>query len=310
MANRSLENQRSTGTIISLSRRFAHVRLDTPADSPIRCHILNKFNHLTLGDRVVIEPEQEGYEVKGQLERKNCLLRSYFGKTKQIAANVDHLFIVTAPEPLFNTYFIDRALVSAFSEEIPVSLIINKADLMTSDTKKVLCIYDEFTDHIFFTEAKAAVGIEELRNYLNFSAPTLVVFSGVSGVGKSTILNALIPGAAQRTAQVSRKTGQGKQTTSQALAHALVFDSSTAPVLVVDTPGLQHFGLTHLSKGEVRDAFLDLAAFQAHCRFQNCSHLQEEECGVKKALQEGTLAYSRYESYMHIIDELERAKLY
>jgi ribosome biogenesis GTPase / thiamine phosphate phosphatase len=309
MTKSELENlpDKATGTVIRLSRRYALVRPDDLKLTIIRCHILNKFDGVMLGDRVELTKEQEGFTVSHLYERSNTLSRSYFNRTKHIAANIDHLFIVTAPPPLFNTHFVDRVLTAAFQQGIATSLILNKVDLKNQAAKDLVEVYQALGLSVLETQAKTGVGIDSFTQSLHDNTLKITVFCGISGVGKSTLLNALIPGAARETGDVSRKTGQGRQTTSQSEAYTLE-RSGMAPLFVVDTPGVQNFGLTHLQESDVRDAFPDFLRYHHECRFHNCLHLQEEECGVKAALKSGNVAHSRYESYLHIIEEIRRAK--
>lgn len=261
-----------------------------------------------VGDEVEVFHRGGNATVGAIVERRNLLLRSYGGKTKNLAANVDRLFVVTAPGSLFNTHFIDRALVAAGAAEIPTSIICNKIDLgITDRTADLLPVYRSVVERLFLVSCRMGEGIEALEEELSNERLRHVVFCGVSGVGKSSLLNRLMPAAFQRVGEVSQKTGQGKQTTSVAVG-VLRENRSGAPCIVTDTPGLQHFGLTHLPADGFAAYLPDLWRFGQRCGFRDCRHMVEPSCAVKAALERGDIARSRYESYLHIEHELREAE--
>jgi ribosome biogenesis GTPase / thiamine phosphate phosphatase len=157
--------------------------------------------------------------------------------------------------------------------------------------------------------AKFSVNLEPLHELLSDPLLELVTFCGISGVGKSSLLNKLVPNGTQAVGAVSGKTGQGKQTTSQSFAYP--FSRSGKPMLfIVDTPGVQHFGLTHLTKREVAAGFEEIRTLSPSCDFRDCLHVKERGCAVLEALAEKRFSESRYQSYLHILDEIESAKPY
>lgn len=296
------------GVIIGANRRVFEL-LDLDSNVRFQGKALAKFKNVTVGDNVRYIVKGHEASIIELLPRKNALERNYFDKSLTIAANVDHLFIISAVPPLFNTIFIDRILVCAYQREIPYSLIINKMDLDDGLASALLAPYKQIEVPLILMSAKTGEGYFELVTSLDNSEDQLILFCGVSGVGKSTLLNRLIPEAERRTGEVSEKTGQGRQTTSYARAYSYA-RKNKKPLLIVDSPGLQHFGLSSMTKDDVKDAFPEFQILGQYCGFSDCSHIGEKDCGVKRAVEAGEFALSRYESYLHIIAEIEAARPY
>lgn len=293
-------------TVLQASRRRVVVR-DVGAET-YTAVTMGKTGDPCVGDEVIIVHRGGEATVGEVVERRNLLLRSYGGKTKNLAANVDRLFIVTASGALFNTHFIDRALVAAGAAGIPTSIICNKIDLGVADrAAELLPVYQGVVDRLFLVSCRLGEGIGELEAELSRDGLHHVVFCGVSGVGKSSLLNRLMPDAFQKVGEVSQKTGQGKQTTSVAVGVPRE-NRSGAPCIVTDTPGLQHFGLTHLPADGFVAYLPDLYRYAQECVFRDCRHLVEPSCAVRAALERGDIARSRYESYLHIEQELREAE--
>lgn len=294
--------------VVSSSRRFVH--LLTSDGKTVRAQSSSRTLDVTTGDRVVFGLRKGGDAVVSEiLEAKNYLSRSYRGETKKIAANLDQLFIVSAVGPLFNTYFIDRIMTVATSQHIPFTLVVNKIDLGLDTTQTLIDIYERIGVPVVYTSAKEGQNIELLDKVLADPALEIVALSGISGVGKSTILNQLIPSAQRNTAEVSERTGQGKQTTTQAFAYPYT-RSSGKDLLVIDLPGIQSFGVTHLSQQQISESFPEFLERSYECEFGNCSHIAERQCAVKEALERGEIAAERYQSYLQMVAEVEEAKPY
>ena len=296
----------SRGTVLQVSRRRVLVTLDE--GESLFAAVAANGEEPSVGDVVVVEPFPGGARVLSILGRRSLLRRSYFGRTKNLAANVGHLLIITAPGPLFNTHFIDRALVAAAAEGIPTSLIINKIDLGLADINpKLLEHYRRFITQLLFVSCRANEGVEAVEEIIAQNSPGHFVFCGVSGVGKSSLLNRILPNSGRSVGEVSRKTGQGKQTTSLAVGIPLRGAGDNAQ-LIIDTPGLQHFGLTHLLAASVPLYLPDLSLYAQRCEFRDCRHTVEPSCAVRKAVEDGDISPSRYESYLHITEELRSAE--
>lgn len=294
--------------VISRTRRY--VELVNKNGDICLGRALNSKLDTCVGDKVLVSQEGIDKVVTEIRERKNCLSRSYLGKQKQLIANLDLLIIVSAPEPAPNAVFIDRVLVASTNEGIAQTIAVNKSDLTDelARVQNIAKIYQELGYEISFLSAKSNLGVDELRMRLENPELEIVGLVGISGVGKSTMLNRLVPTADAKTRTVSEKSGQGKQTTTQAYGYIMPRKSAAMPLILVDLPGLQNFGVSHLSALEVRNAFLEFSSFERDCQYADCSHTVEPQCGVLNALREKQIAESRYASYLNILEELKASR--
>jgi len=293
--------------VISVSRRNVKLLLENRVVEGVSSRALKD---VTVGDMVAASPGKDKFFIEEILPRKNCLARSYREQQKSLASNLDHVFIVTAVESLFQPLFIDRVIGVCRSEDIPVTLVVNKADLPAETTVETIEIYKELKIPIHIMSVKKSLRWNEFLQLLANPQLNVVALAGVSGVGKSTILNKLVPEASRRTGEVSRKTGLGIQTTTLAVGYEYKPEARVTPLLVIDLPGVQSFGVAHLSKDGVIHGFSEIEAIGRKCKFGNCSHMAEEECEVKVALEDGRIAFFRYESYCRMIEEIKEARKY
>ena len=188
-------------------------------------------------------------------------------------------------------------------------LVLNKADLGLELTASIVAAYRKIGIEVIECSAKFGSTFDEIEKRIQSSSVNVVALCGVSGVGKSTILNRLVPGAGAKTGELSEKTGQGRQTTSQ--PRAFLYSSAQAGQrVIIDFPGVQFFGLSHVPKEVVAGAFEEFVRYGQGCRFINCRHLQEPSCAVREAINRGDIEGWRYDSYIQILNEIEEAREY
>lgn len=263
-------------------------------------------NPVAVGDRVDVELN-EGNDVAfitRILPRKNYIIRRASNLSKEshiLAANIDKaMLIVSLAHPTTSTTFIDRFLATAEAYRIPATLVINKVDLLTdSDDQELLRAVDNLYRSIGYEvinlSARDGEGMDRLREALN-GATTLL--SGNSGVGKTTIINALIPGLGLRTAEISDVHDTGMHTTTFSEMFAL---PSPLKGNIIDTPGVRGFGTIDMDRYEVAHFFPEIFKISAGCKFGNCTHTTEPGCAVREALEHYQIAQSRYNSYLSIL---------
>ena len=274
-----------------------------------RLRRIRSTNPVVVGDWVAIERNPEGTAFITAIEpRTNYIIRRSINLSKEshiIAANLDlAALVVTLSSPPTSLRFIDRFLATAEAYRVPVLLVFNKIDLYDEDDADYATAMMRLYEHIGYRchpiSATTGEGVEELRSH--FSA-RVVLLSGHSGVGKSTLINALIPDAAQRTAAISECHGQGMHTTT--FSEMLPLPSGG---YLIDTPGIKGFGTLEMDGAEVAHYFPDLFHYAADCRFSDCTHRHEPGCAVLRALEEQHIALSRYESYVSILDDKEDSR--
>ena len=285
-----------TGRVLKTYNGYYYV-LDA-AGHTHTCKVKGKMKQrrfvLATGDWVEVETGASEGMIIRTLPRKNLLQRP-------LVANVDCLMAVFAcknPDP--NPLLVDKLLALAEVAHIPAALVFNKSDMAPKGlVAHVKELYEPLGYQIFVTRAREGEGLEPLRSLIQDHT---VVFGGPSGVGKSTLLKHLDPRLALRTGQVSNKIGRGRHTTR--FAQLLPF----AGGFLVDTPGFGNINLAELSIARAEDGFREIKAREGLCRFTGCSHTHEPGCEVKKAVEEGNIAASRYTSYCMIRQELTEAK--
>jgi len=256
-----------------------------------------------VGDSVVMAIVAESpATIEAIAPRRSLLKRRSPGRARgerPVAANVDQVVVVGAAlMPAWDPYLIDRFIAVAEANGLPVAVVINKADLAPA-AASLGVPYEQAGYQVLVTSARGGQGIDRLRELLE---GRVSLFTGPTGVGKSSLLNQLVPGLRLRTAEVSPRSHAGRHTTVAAEMHPCVGGG-----FVVDTPGLRDVGLWGLSPGDVADAFPDVRRHGAACRFDDCRHREEPRCAVRDAVEAGTLAVSRYGSYRKMLDEAEVA---
>ncbi len=268
---------------------------------------ISSTNPIAVGDKVIFDAENEDTGIIKDIEqRHNYIVRVSPHNRHQkhiVASNLDiALVMATIAEPRTSMGFVDRFLITAEAYHIPAVIVINKVDLLKEKHKAQLeqwtDIYTQAGYEVFPVIALQPETTSALQEKLRDKT---TLFSGHSGVGKSTLINRLIPGKELRTQEVSGWSGKGQHTTT----FAEMFDLPEGGA-IIDTPGVKEFGLIDFEKEELAQYFPEMRRVMQHCRFNNCLHINEPGCAVKKALEEGTISIDRYASYMTIMDTIEK----
>ena len=283
----------------------------------VECKIKGNFrlkgirstNPVAVGDRVKIIRNQEGTAFITEIEdRKNYIIRRSSNLSKQshiIASNLDQcMLIVTVNYPETSTTFIDRFLASAEAYRVPVRIVFNKTDRYSEDESRYLegliNLYTTIGYQCYKVSALNNIGIEEIKKALEGN---ITLFSGNSGVGKSTLINAILPEQNLKTGDISNVHNKGMHTTTF---------SEMFPVngggYIIDTPGIKGFGTFDMEDEEVGHYFKEIFKFSANCKYGNCTHRHEPGCAVREAVEKHYISESRYTSYLSILDDKEDGK--
>jgi ribosome biogenesis GTPase len=280
------------------------VEVEDPDGRTFRCYRRANLPALVTGDRVVWRSgaDEQGVIV-ALLPRKSELCRpDTRGQLKPVAANVDQIVIVFAPLPEPHGNLIDRYLIAAEHSGIEPLLLLNKADLVGEGDgtrlNTLLKTYRTLGYPVLEVSAHNGEGLDELRANLN---GRVSVFVGQSGVGKSSLVNGLLPDAGTRVGALSEATGKGTHTTTT----ARLFHFPAGGDLV-DSPGIREFGLGHVTREEVEDGFIEMRALFGTCRFRDCRHDREPGCALLAALEDGRIQQQRMDSYRHILESLPK----
>lgn len=305
------------GQVIKSTGSWYEVQLDS--GKVFRSRLRGKFkmegikinNPIAVGDWVEIEIEEKGDKsaiITKIHDRSNYVIRKSTRKTgfsHILAANVDQaLLLATVTFPKTSLGFIDRFLVSAESFRIPALVVFNKKDLLNDDgiafCHDLISMYKELGYGGSLISVLDAEGIEELKNLLQ-GKTTLI--AGHSGVGKSTLLNVLVPGQVQKTGEVSTYANKGTHTTT--FAEMFAMDNSTK---IIDTPGIKELGLVDMEAAEISHYFPEMRAYLGECKFNNCLHTNEPGCRVLEAFEDGKIEASRYHSYLSILEDYDNRR--
>ena len=300
---------RNTGSWYTVKTDDGGQLVDCKIKGNFRLKGIRSTNPVAVGDRVTIVPNQEGTAfITAIHDRRNYIIRKSSNLSKQshiIAANVDlAVLVVTVNYPQTATTYIDRFLASAEAYRIPVVLVFNKTDLLTDEElhyqQMMIDLYDTVGYEAIALSAETGEGMEKLEAALKDKT---TVMSGNSGVGKSTLINRLIPGVNLKTAEISDAHNQGMHTTT--FSEMLQLPSGG---YIIDTPGIRGFGTFDIEPEELTSYFKEIFHFSKDCRFNNCTHTHEPGCAVLKALEEHYIAESRYQSYLSMMDDKEEGK--
>ena len=266
---------------------------------------IRSTNPIAVGDRVEVK---DGFIIEIE-DRRNYIIRKSINLSKQshiLAANVDQaLLVVTVSKPETSTTFIDRFLASAEAYRVPVILIFNKTDLLTDDElhyqQMMIQLYETIGYECRAISAERGDGVEELRPLLEGK---ITLLSGNSGVGKSTLINRLVPTANQRVADISDAHQTGMHTTT--FSEMIPLNSSNS--WLIDTPGIKGFGTFDIEREELTSYFKEIFEFSKQCRFSDCTHTHEPGCAVLKAVEDHYIAQSRYQSYLSMLEDKDENK--
>ena len=290
---------------------------DCKVKGNFRLRGIRSTNPVAVGDRVSISPQPDGRSalIDDILDRRNYIIRRASNLSKQshiIAANVDQAFlVVTVVNPQTSTTFIDRFLASAEAYRVPVVLVFNKTDLLDDDLRgyqeAVVNLYETIGYECRQVSAETGQGIDGLRALMQGK---ITLLSGNSGVGKSTLINKLVPGVNLRTAEISDAHNMGMHTTtfSEMIPLPEADGEQGKGGYLIDTPGIKGFGTFDMEPEEITSYFKDIFHFSKDCRFSNCTHTHEPGCAVLKAVEEHYIAESRYQSYLSMLDDKEEGK--
>lgn len=302
---------RSTGSRY-LVRGDDGARHECVARGRLRIKGWKSTNPVAVGDRVTFEPQRDE-EHPGTIidlhDRRNYLVRRSVNLSHHrhvIAANLDQaILMATVARPATSPGFIDRFLVTAEAYQVPAVIAFNKVDDLDGEERDLLDRYREVYERagyrVLLTSARTGQGVGEVKALL---AGRITLLSGHSGVGKSTLINAIEPGLDLHTAEVSRASSKGRHTTTYAEMFELR-GLGPEPSFIIDTPGIKGFGLVDLETQDIGDQYPEMFRIKAGCRFASCLHKDEPGCAVREAVEEGRIAESRYRSYLDMLAGVE-----
>ena len=294
---------KNTGSLFLVQLEDGSV-VETSLRGRFRLKGIRSTNPVVVGDIVSVE----GESIVNIEPRKNYIIRKSSNLSKEshiLAANIDQVFlVVTIKKPETPFEFIDRFLLTANAYHIPVVIVLNKVDILDEDemalAKAIKALYENNLGYkVVFSSTVTGVGVEEVKSMLNGK---LSLFSGNSGVGKSSLLNMLEPSLELKVGDVSKQHQTGMHTTT----YSEVFDIAEGKV--IDSPGIKGFGIIDMEAAEISKFFPDIAKYALECRFDDCKHINEPNCAVLKALEEQKIAASRYNSYKSILLDLDEKK--
>jgi len=277
--------------------------IDCRVRGKLRIKGIRTTNPVAVGDYVKIDGEEGAFTIVDIDKRKNYIIRRSVNLSKQshiIASNVDlAIIVITLKNPTTYPTFIDRFCVAAEAYHIPVAVVISKADLLDDGelevAKNFLNVYSDLGYDTLITSAENGEGLREFKRLLSKKT---ILLSGHSGVGKSRLVNAIDPDLDVKVGDISDFHQMGKHTTTFAQMYRHRYEG-----YIVDTPGIRGFGLVHFEKEELAGYFPEMRKLLPECKFYNCIHVNEPGCAVKKALETGEVAQTRYNSYLNMLEE-------
>ncbi len=282
--------QEQIGLVIA--RYGQHLLVESESGKLYQCTGRQNIELSVAGDQVIFQ-EISGNKgvVSALLERDNTLKRSH----KLIAANIDQLWLIVAIEPHYQFELIDRYLVVAENAGLPINIVVNKIELndKNEQLENNFSIYESIGYSVFYLSVKEKINIDQFKASLNDKSH---IFLGQSGVGKSSLINELIPDLNLRVNEISNKSKLGKHTTTNTTLYHIPSGGD-----LIDSPGVREFQLNDLSDQEILNGFREFKPFVGQCKFRNCAHINEPNCTIKNAVDSGEINQKRYESYLALI---------
>ena len=302
-----MQQQHLEGTVISSTGSWYEVATE---QGTLNCRIRGRLrlkgvrstNPVVVGDHVVVEPDGDSSAIVDIIPRRNYVIRRASNLSKEshiIAANVDHaLLLVTLHSPATPREFVDRFLVTCEAYKVPVTILLGKADLLEgehqAEAEEFEAVYRDAGYDIIRLSSTEGRGVERVREFISGHT---ILLAGNSGVGKSTLIGTIAPDIEIRTGEISESHHKGKHTTTFSTMYRV------GDGYIIDTPGIKGFGLIDIDDKELCRYFPEMMRLAPDCRFYNCTHTHEPGCAVRSAVEEGRVAWSRYESYLKILDE-------
>ncbi|PSW12195.1 small ribosomal subunit biogenesis GTPase RsgA [Photobacterium sanctipauli] len=290
-----------------ITRFGQHADVEDPETGIIhRCNLRRSIQSLVSGDRVVWRPGVESLQgiagvVEAVHERESMLTRpDYYDGVKAVAANVNQIIIVSAVLPELSLNIIDRYLIAAETIGIEPLIVLNKVDLLDPESRtmveETLSLYQKIGYEIRYVSSDTGEGMDALKDDLK---DRVSIFAGQSGVGKSSMVNTLMPEVEAETGDVSENSGLGQHTTTAARLYHFPDGGD-----LIDSPGVREFGLWHLEPEQVTEAFVEFREYLGGCKFRDCKHGNDPGCIIRQAVEDGTISQERYDSYHKIIDSM------
>ena len=314
--NLQLNNLQLDESSIQTARVISHhgrqLFAETEKFEKIKCKIRQNLGDIACGDYVLV---QQALDATGQTksgepqnvvvavkERANLLVKTGFaGAVKPVAANIGQVLIVTSLKPRPNHYLIDRYLTAAENLPSKAVIIINKVDLIDHESKRqvddLTSLYQNIGYRVISSSIKEDIGLDEISEALSNTTSILV---GLSGVGKSSIVKAILPKEEIKIGYTSKATGEGKHTTTVSALYHLKDNG-----IIIDSPGVRDFTPINKSLDEITNGFIDVRQFNGACKFTNCSHTNEPGCAMKQAVSDGKLNEQRFNNYLRLIQEFK-----
>ena len=288
-----LTNASSEQTGLVITRYGQHLLVEAESGELYHCTGRQNIKLSVAGDQVIFQTisKSEGV-VTALLERDNQLSRSY----KLIASNIDQLWLVVAVEPHYQFELIDRYLVVAENAGLPINIVVNKIEL-SRDLERIkynFSMYESAGYQVVYLSVKDQINIEQFKTLLDDKTH---IFLGQSGVGKSSLINELIPNLNLRVNEISTKSKLGKHTTTNTTLYHIPSGGD-----LIDSPGIREFQLDDLSNKEILSGFREFKPFIGACKFRNCAHINEPNCAIKEAVESGKIHHKRYENYLQLIN--------